>query len=115
MTTNVQEFITDLDGGVLEKKLSRILSDVAGAVVDHNKPGKVSLTFELERIGNTYQVEIEHKLSYSMPTARGKAGEEEATTTPMHVGKGGKLSLFPEDQGQLFGKKGEVPAQQRQD
>ena len=32
------------------------------------------------------------------PTPDGKASEEETRSTPMHVGKGGRLSLAPENQ-----------------
>ena len=110
MSTNVTEFIGDLDAGVFEEKLSRALSDVAMGVVTQSKPGKVSITFEMKQIGQSSTVNIAHKLTYSKPTASGKLSEENTTETPMHVNQGGKLTLFPEDQGQLFGKKGEVPA-----
>lgn len=49
MTTDVSEFISDLDGGILEQKLSIILSEVAAAVVDLNKSGQVSLNFNMKR------------------------------------------------------------------
>lgn len=34
-----------------------------------------------------------------MPTAKGKRSEENTTKTPLYVGRGGKLTLFPENQG----------------
>lgn len=37
MSTNVTQVFADLDGGVFIEKLAHILSDVAGAVTDHEK------------------------------------------------------------------------------
>jgi len=105
METNVTEFITDLDGGIFEQKLSHAISQVAAGVIEHNKAGKISLTFDLKRIGDSHQVAVNHKLTFTQPTSKGKISEENTTKTPMHVGRGGVLSLFPEDQGQLFGKR----------
>lgn len=96
--TDVTQFISDLDGGVLEQKLAHILSDVGAAVIDNDRAGKVSITFDLKRIGNSYQVEIKHKLAYTKPTAKGDISENNTTSTPMHVGIGGRLTLFPESQ-----------------
>ena len=108
MSTNVQSFISDLDAGIFEEKLSRILSDVAGAVIDNKGAGKVTLQFDITQIGDTYQVAIKHKLAYTRPTMHGKASEEDIKVTPMHVGTNGALSFFPEDQTQMFDKRGKV-------
>lgn len=105
--TDVTQFIEDLDGGVLQQKLARALSEVAGGVVDHNTKGKVTLTMELDRIGNSYQVNVSHKLLFTVPTLRGKVTEENTTSTPMHVNTGGRMSIFPENQGQMFTRTGE--------
>lgn len=107
MTTNVQEFIADLDGGVFEQKLSHALNKVAAGVIEHNKPGKVSIDLAFKRIGDSYQVAVDHKLVFSAPTNKGKVSEENTTKTPMHVGRGGMLSLFPENQAQMFDRKGQ--------
>lgn len=108
--TNATQFIEDLDAGVFAEKLSTVLSDVAAGVIDHAKPGKVQITLEFNRIGNSYQVAIAHKLTYTKPTARGKITEENSTETPMHVGSGGVVTFFPENQAQMFDKKGEPTA-----
>lgn len=108
MTTNVGQFFTDLGAGVFDQKLSAVLSDVAGAVMDHNKAGKVTIELNMKRLGESHQVVVAHKLKFDRPTSRGKAMEEDTTETPMHVGAKGSLSFFPPDQGQLFTKKGEV-------
>lgn len=109
MATNVPEFISDLDGGVFAEKLSAVLSDVASAVIDHGEKGQVKVTLDLSRIATSHQVEIKHKLEFSRPTARGAQSEHEVTRTPMYVGPKGALTFFPENQGQFFGKRGEVP------
>lgn len=106
MSTDVKTFLEDLNGGVFEEKLSTVLSDVAANVVTQGKPGKVQVTFDIEQIGNGYQVQVKHKLTYSKPTLRGKVTEEDTTITPMHLGRGGRMTLFPEGQEMLFDKKG---------
>ena len=111
MQTDVIQFIGDLEGGVLEQKLGHILSEVTSGVIDHNKTGKITLDMTIKRIGNSYQVEIAHKLSYKKPTANGDASENNLTATPMYAGSGGKLTLFPEGQSQMFDKTGAVNRQ----
>lgn len=106
--TTVEEFIADLDGGMLERKLSAALSQVAAAVVDQNKNGEVALTFSFEKIEGTSQVLCKHKLKFSRPTMDGKAGEEESRTTALHVGRFGRLTLAPENQMSFISREGEV-------
>ncbi|CAB4122574.1 hypothetical protein UFOVP33_23 [uncultured Caudovirales phage] len=106
--TDVGEFITDLDGGVFDRKLSIALSQVAASVVDNNKVGEVSIKLTFKRIPGTSQVHVEHTLKYAKPTLDGKAGEEESRTTPMHVGKYGKLTLAPENQLELINRQGQA-------
>lgn len=106
MSTEVDKFFQDLDGGQFEAKLSKVLSDVAGAVIDHQKGGEINLKFTIKQIGNSAQVHIDHELKYKRPTKRGALGENELTSTPMYVGRMGALSFFPENQAQMFDKKG---------
>lgn len=96
--TDVSEFLSDLDGGVFDRKLSIALSQVAAASVDNDKAGEVSVKFTFKKIPGTTQVHCEHQLKFSRPTMDGKASEEEKRTTPLHVGKFGKLSIAPENQ-----------------
>ena len=105
--TNVQAFISDLNGGVLERQLSTILSDVAAAVMEHGGKGKVKVDINIERIGNTAQVKLPVTLSYCRPTLTGKRSEEAESTSLMYIGRAG-LTLFPEDQGQMFTKNGDI-------
>lgn len=108
MSTDVQTFISDLDGGIFEEKLSRILSDVAAAVIDHDRQGEVTIKMTLKRIGTSHQVAVKHKLTYKRPTAKGSIVEDNTTETPMHVGPRGALTLFPPDQTDLFVKQKET-------
>lgn len=101
-STHVADLMGDLDAGVFEQKLARSLSDVALGVVTTGKKGKVVVTFDLEQIANSNQVNLHHSLKYVKPTGNGKLTEENTTATPMHVGVGGKLTLFPENQQNLF-------------
>jgi len=107
--TDVGGFIQDLDGGVLERKLSLALSQVAAAVIDNDRVGDVTLKFSFKRIPGTTQVHCAHQLSFTRPTLNGTAGEKEERVTPLHVGKYGRLSLAPENQMSFLDKQtGEV-------
>ena len=103
--TNVHDFLSELDGGQLAHKLSIALSTVAAAAVDNEKQGKVSLEFTFDRITGTAQVHCAHTLKFVRPTLDGKSGEEEKRTTPLFVGKFGKLTIAPENQLDMFVKK----------
>ncbi len=108
--TDVREFFADLDGGVFENKVGMALNEVSLGVLNNAGKGKVTLTFDIERLSNSVEekrVHIKHKLSYSRPTPRGKSSEEDQTETPMFVGRGGKLTILQEDQGQLFSLQGQ--------
>lgn len=98
MTTKTQDFIADLDGGVFEEKIGRVLSEVAAGVVAQGRKGSVTIKFDFKQISESNQVEVSHKLSYDKPTRRGKATEEDTTTTPMYVGNGGDMTIHPIDQ-----------------
>jgi hypothetical protein len=101
MRTNVEDFISELDGGVFVEKLGQALSDVAAGTIDHGKgrkKGKVVLELDIQQIGESHQVQISHTLKVSRPTLRGKATEEDTTTTPMYVGRGGKMTIAPDAQ-----------------
>ena len=106
--TDATQFLSDLDGGVFVQKLSHALSEVAAGAVDNGKTGKVQITFEVSRLGDSYQVMVGHKILTVVPTNRGKRGEEDTTKTPMHVGKGGRISLLQEDQLQMFTGDGQI-------
>lgn len=104
-STDVSQFLSELEGGTLEQKLGAVLSLVAAAVVDHNKAGEVTLKLKIKPVGNgNHVVTAAHQLKYTRPTMRGGQSEEESGATSMHVGTGGSMSFFPEKQGEMFGK-----------
>lgn len=103
--TNVPDFLGELDAGVFQNKVSAALNATALGVLNNGGKGKVVLEFDLDRLSNSVEekrVSIKHKLKFVTPTPRGKVSEEDTTETPMYVGKGGKLTILQEDQGQLF-------------
>lgn len=101
MSTEASEFFEDLDGGVFADKVSRILGEVAGAVMDQEKKGQVVINLIIKPAGGS-QVMVSHDIAFKRPTLRGMAAENDTTNTPMHVGKGGKMTFFPENQTKLF-------------
>lgn len=105
--TDVSEFVSDLDAGVLERQLSVALSQSAAAAVDNQKQAEVTLKLVLKPIPGTHQVHVQHTLVFKKPTATGKTAEEASQTTTMHVGKFGRLSLSPESQLDLITKQGQ--------
>ncbi|EDV2802739.1 hypothetical protein CSN22_004414 [Salmonella enterica subsp. diarizonae] len=104
--TNVPAFIGELDAGVFENKLSAVLNDVATGVINCRADGEVTIKMKFKAMDEN-RVKISHKLSSVRPTPRGKSSEEDTTETPMFVNRGGKLTILPEDQGQLLTIAGE--------
>lgn len=100
--TDITEFIGELDAGIFAEKLSTEISNMAMAVVQHGRPGKLTISLDMKQIGHHHQVNVTHKMVATRPTLRGKKTEEDVTETPMHVGKGGKLTIFPENQMDLL-------------
>jgi len=100
--TDITTLFHDLDAGIFVQRLDAALRDTALGVVNTGKKGKITITLDLERIGDSHQVTCTHAIKYSKPTPKGKAMEEASTRTPLHVGTGGVLSLFPESQPGLF-------------
>lgn len=104
-STDVDEFIADLDAGVLKEKIAYALSNTALAAVTTGKEASINLTLKIKQIKNLDQVSITHKFTMTKPTNKGKSIEEDGAETSMYVHKGGKLKFYPADQGQLFGEK----------
>lgn len=103
--TQFSELLNDLDAGVFDQKVTAAVAEAALGVVSTGKKGKVVITLDLKRIGDSNQIELSHALRYVKPTTKGKVTEEDSTATPLHVGPRGDLSLFPVAQQQLaFGE-----------
>jgi len=102
--TNTTEFLDELNGGAFASQIGHALSEVASGVVDHSKPGKLVITLDFTQVGESHQVKIKHKLEYKVPTKRGGRSENTSQETPMHVGEGGRITLFQEKHDQLFSR-----------
>lgn len=96
--TEFGSLLGELNAGVFEQQINRALSDVAANVCETGKKGEVTLTFKLSRIEDSNQVAMSHKIKSLVPKQRGKVIEEHETSTPLHVGRGGRLTIFPDTQ-----------------
>jgi hypothetical protein len=96
--TSVVDLLPDLNGGVFEQQLNAMLSDIAANVCTHGKKGELTIKFAMKQIGEGNQVALTHSLKAVTPKARGKVTEETSTDTPLHVERGGKLTLYPNQQ-----------------
>lgn len=100
-STDFASILGELNGGVFEQQLNRALSDVAANVCTCGKDGEVVITLKVKQIDESSQISLGHKLKYTVPKQRGKITEEHETATPLHVGMGGRLTLFPNSQTQF--------------
>lgn len=103
--TDLPSLLADLNAGVFEQQLNTAISDIAANVCTHGKKGELIVKFSFKRIGDSNQVAMTHAIKSVVPMARGRIIEESASDTPLHVGRGGKLSLYPEQQAEMFPKK----------
>ena len=110
--TNTAEFLEELNGGAFASQIGHALSEVAAGVVDHGKAGKLVITLDISQIGQSHQVKIKHKLAFKVPTKYGELNENTCLETPMHVGSGGRVTLFTEKHDQLFTRE-EAPIKPR--
>ena len=100
--TDPQQFIEDIGGGVFSKQLGVVVSDVANSVIKTGKMGDITIKLKLTQIADSRQVQVESKLSFNEPLAKGKRAEEHNEKTPMHVNLGGDVTLFASHTSQLF-------------
>lgn len=104
--TNVENFIGEVNAGVLAKQIGHALSDVAESVLSHEDKGEITLKIKMAPSKNASQVELDYTLDYKAPKAKkGFRSERTPGNTLMYVGNGGKLSTFPESQGDFFNPK----------
>jgi len=99
---NAIQLFEDLDAGVFVQRLDAALNAVALGVTTEGRDGEVIIKMKLKQIGSSSQINVVHQIKYTQPTAKGRVVEEATTSTPVHVGKGGRMSLFPETQPRLF-------------
>ncbi|MCG7931932.1 MAG: hypothetical protein N0E44_18015 [Candidatus Thiodiazotropha lotti] len=106
--TDIPQFISDLDAGIIEEQFSRVISDAAAAVINisEHRPkvsAKVSLDLTFNRNGNgANQVLVAAKLNYKIPKMHGSVSEDRTKVIPMYVNEGGRVTLFPDNQNDMF-------------
>lgn len=99
---DIAEFLHELDAGVFPKKVVAALQEVASGVHDWDKQGEVTITMKVKPMNGGQQLMVEHDLKWVAPTKRGKKATNDTTHTPMYVGAGGWLTLYPEKQDDMF-------------
>lgn len=100
--TDPQQFIEDIGGGVFSRQLGVVVSDVASSVIATGKAGDITIKLKLTQIADSRQVQVESKLSFNEPLAKGKRAEEHNEKTPMYVNLGGDVTLFANHTSQMF-------------
>ena len=99
--TDFAELIGDLNAGVFQEQINHALTDIAANVVTHGKKGELTIKLVLKQIGESSQVSVMHSLKSVTPKPRGRIVEESESETPLHVAKGGVLTLFPNTQAKM--------------
>ena len=100
--TDAPQFIADLSGGNFSQQLGIAISEVAKGVVANGKKGKVQVTIDIARIGESNQVNISHTLACVEPTAKGKRSEDTNSETPMYLNNDGSVTIFANHTSQMF-------------
>lgn len=104
----IHDTLGELDAGIFMQQLEAALKEVAlGVIRCDKKKGSVTMTLELDRIGESDSVTVNHTLKFNKPTRRGKQTEEATTSTPMYVNNLGYLTISPQTQDDLFQATGE--------
>ncbi len=100
--TDITQLIPELNGGQVEQMLNIAISDAALNTLEFDKVSEVSLSIKMSRIGDGNQVGAVCVVKYKVPTKRGSRSEDYATETPLFVAPGGKLSITPDTQIDIF-------------
>lgn len=103
--TDLSDILQELDAGVFLAKATKAVEEAALSTIEYGdakKLGEVTIKFKFKRIGDSAQVHVEHCIAYKRPTRNGKATEENTTSTPLYVGRNGRLSIVPESQLDAF-------------
>lgn len=99
--TDILQVLADMYGGVFVQQLSYAFSEVSLNTVATGDKGKVVITLETARIGETNQINVTHTLLAKVPTESGERSEKIVKETPMHVAGNGCVTLLPNTQTRL--------------
>lgn len=103
--TDLVEFFGEMNGGAFQEQMQQAINQTALAVCENGRKGKIKIEIDFKKISRLNQVDIDACLTYQKPTLRGKVTEVITINTPMYVGKGGKVTIFQEDQSDMFNEK----------
>ena len=101
-STDHNQFIDDINGGVFAQQLGLAISKVASAVVDNEKKGEINIKLKLSKGVGKNSLTIEHKLTSIAPLEDGRKAEDHEGKTSMYVNKDGDVTLFANHTKQLF-------------
>lgn len=100
--TDLDQFLDELDGGCFKAKVEACINDVANAVDITQGTGKVTIELSFGSRKGRNAVDIKHKITSKKPTMRGDSTATDIEKTPMYVGKHGRVTLFEENQDDMF-------------
>jgi len=100
-TTDVSDFLTDLEAGTWEPKINHAITQAALSAMEHSRQAEVTLTFKMSPYSAS-QININHKLSIKMPTLRGDKTESMVGKTALCITSNGRMTQFPENQSDMF-------------
>ena len=102
--TDTAKFLGELTGGAFADQVGAALSDVAECVIASGNKGQVTIVLDIAQVGDkeSAQVNVKHKVTYKAPERYGERSESYTRVTPMHVNKGGEMSLFANHTADLF-------------
>lgn len=99
---DLDQFLDELDGGCLKAKLEACLNDIAAAVDITQGGGSLTIKFDIKSRKGRSAVDIKHTITASKPTMRGDTRTTDSEKTPMYVGRKGRMTLFEENQDDMF-------------
>lgn len=99
--SDIGEFIGECGAGTFEEKVNAALKEAGYSAMKHTAPSEIILKLKITP-SNQSQAKVEHTIETLMPTLNGKKKETNKTNTIMYVGEKGKLSIFPENQSDMF-------------
>lgn len=92
------DVLSELDAGIFMQKFEASLKEAGLAAIGCGKQAKVTIELKFDRIENSRQVKVTHKVANVIPRETGKNSDEDIKTTPIYVHSDGTLSIFSEDQ-----------------
>lgn len=108
--SEIGDFIGELGAGTFEEKVHAALREAGYSAMKTNASSEITIKLKITPASQS-QAKVEHTISTDMPTLNGKKKEINKTHTLMYVGEKGKLSIFPENQADMFSNRSKKAAQ----